>query len=452
MDPFLIVQMIVAAVIAAIVYTAIGVAPGTDETAVLAPVTLALIVTGIPLPVVLAFFMAAIVAKKLTDSIPVAVAGIPGGVMSAPMVEHAMILKREGQATLSIRKMASGSVIGTLVALPISLALAALLTPLADVVSQYASQIFFAGALFLALMSRNKLISLISILLLAVLIQALRHFYWGMGIIPEDKVVFISFFLGITIGPMMLNLLQLTVSSERDKLKSNEPKTITLQRQDKTESQRWPNPFKVLTPQESASAAVSSTIGSATFFMSPVGITIFLGEIMSSLAKGKVAKACRAISSMDAVTNASYIAGILIPLAALGIPMSPMAIGPGNAFFNAPPVLTLENNAHHLMSFGDITIASIIGAAVALLLTYPIAVRYARAICAFVFRHIPHEAFIGTFFALVMLLAYMDAGVAGILGVLVLALVSGVLNRWGVNYGVQFMTLYAAPWLMGLIA
>ena len=452
MDPFLIVQMIVAAVIAAIVYTAIGVAPGTDETAVLAPVTLALIVTGIPLPVVLAFFMAAIVAKKLTDSIPVAVAGIPGGVMSAPMVEHAMILKREGQATLSIRKMASGSVIGTLVALPISLALAALLTPLADVVSQYASQIFFAGALFLALMSRNKLISLISILLLAVLIQALRHFYWGMGIIPEDKVVFISFFLGITIGPMMLNLLQLTVSSERDKLKSNEPKTITLQRQDKTESQRWPNPFKVLTPQESASAAVSSTIGSATFFMSPVGITIFLGEIMSSLAKGKVAKASRAISSMDAVTNASYIAGILIPLAALGIPMSPMAIGPGNAFFNAPPVLTLENNAHHLMSFGDITIASIIGAAVALLLTYPIAVRYARAICAFVFRHIPHEAFIGTFFALVMLLAYMDAGVAGILGVLVLALVSGVLNRWGVNYGVQFMTLYAAPWLMGLIA
>src|SRR5690606_4114739 len=150
-----------------------------------------------------------------------------------------------------------------------------------------------------------------------------------MGIISEDKVVFISFFLGITIGPMMLNLLQLTVGSERDKLKSSEPKTITLQRQDKTESQRWPNPFKVLTPQESASAAVSSTIGSATFFMSPVGITIFLGEVMSSLAKGKVAKACRAISSMDAVTNASYIAGTLIPLAALGIPMSPMAIGPG---------------------------------------------------------------------------------------------------------------------------
>lgn len=451
MDPVLILQMVVAAVIAAVVYTAIGVAPGTDETAVLAPVTLALVVAGIPLPVVLAFFMAAIVAKKLTDSIPVAVAGIPGGVMSAPMVEHAMILKREGQATLSIRKMASGSVIGTLVALPISLLLAALLTPLADVVSQYASQVFFAGAIFLALMSKARLISLISILLLAVLIQALRHFYWGMGIIPENKVVFISFFLGITIGPMMLNLLQLTVSNERDKLKSSEPKTITLQRQDKAESHRWPNPFKVLTPQESASAAVSSTIGSATFFMSPVGITIFLGEIMSSLAKGKVARACRAISSMDAVTNASYIAGILIPLAALGIPMSPMAIGPGNAFFNAPPVLTLDNNAHHLMSFSDITIASIIGAAAALLLTYPIAVRYARTICAFVFRHIPHEAFIGTFFALVMLLAYMDAGTVGILGVLVLALVSGVLNRWGVNYGVQFMTLYAAPWLMGLI-
>ncbi|MFM9271358.1 tripartite tricarboxylate transporter permease [Halomonas elongata] len=452
MDPMILLQMLLAAVIGVVVYTAIGVAPGTDETAVLAPVTLALVVSGIPLPVVLAFFMAAIVSKKLTDSIPVSVAGIPGGVMSAPMVEHALNLKREGHATLAIRKMASGSVIGTLVAVPISLFLAFLLTPLADVLSQYASQIFFVGAVFLALMSREKVISLISIVILAALIQGLRHFYWGMGVIPDGQVVFISFFLGITIGPMMFNLAQLTVGQERQGMTVAEPKIIKIYPTDGGHETRLPNPFRILTRQETTSAAASSVLGAVTFFMSPVGITIFLGEVMSSWVKGTVAKASRALSSMDAVTNASYIAGILIPLAALGIPMSPMAIGPGNAFFNAPPVLSLEQNAHHLMSFSEIAIASTLGAAVALLITYPIAVRYARSICIFVFQRIPHEAFLAMFFSLVMLLAYMDAGVMGILGVMVLALVAGLLNRWGVNYGVQFMTLYAAPWLMGLLA
>lgn len=450
MDPVILLQMLLAAVIGVVIYTAIGVAPGTDETAVLAPVTLALVVAGVALPVVLAFFMAAIVAKKLTDSIPVSVAGIPGGVMSAPMVEHALILKREGHATMAIRKMASGSVIGTLVAIPISLFLAFLLTPLADVLGQYASQIFFGGAVFLALMSREKVISLISIVLLAALIQALRHFYWGMGVIPEGQTVFISFFLGITIGPMMFNLAQLTVNRERQTMTESAPKQIQIHGSD--DMGRLPNPFRILNRQEATSAAASSVLGSVTFFMSPVGITIFLGEVMSSWVKGTVAKASRALSSMDAVTNASYIAGILIPLAALGIPMSPMAIGPGNAFFNAPPVLTLEQNAHHLMSFWEITVASVLGAGVALLITYPIAVRYARRICLFVFTRIPHEAFLAMFFSLVMLLAYMDAGLMGILGVMVLALVAGLLNRWGVNYGVQFMTLYAAPWLMGLLA
>lgn len=324
MDALLLLQMLMAALIGVVVYTAIGVAPGTDETAVLAPVTLALVVAGVPLPVVLAFFMAAIVAKKLTDSIPVSVAGIPGGVMSAPMVEHAMILKREGHATLAIRKMASGSVIGTLVAIPVSLLLAFLLTPLADVLSQYASQIFFVGAVFLALMSREKVISLISIVILAALIQALRHFYWGMGVIPEGQVVFISFFLGITIGPMIFNLAQLTVREERQKMATGEPKTIKIYAADDSDDKsRFPNPFRILTRQEAVSATASSVLGSVTFFMSPVGITIFLGEVMSSWVKGTVEKASRALSSMDAVTNAAYIAGILIPPGGVRHPHEP---------------------------------------------------------------------------------------------------------------------------------
>src|SRR5690625_4667325 len=107
MDVTLILEMITASVIGAILYTIIGIAPGTDETAVLALVTLVLVLTGFKPIVILAFFIAAIVAKKLTDSIPVAVAGIPGGVMSAPMVEHAMVLKEHGMPDVSIRNMRS---------------------------------------------------------------------------------------------------------------------------------------------------------------------------------------------------------------------------------------------------------------------------------------------------------------------------------------------------------
>lgn len=48
------------------------------------------------------------------------------------------------------------------------------------------------------------------------------------------------------------------------------------------------------------------------------------------------------------------------------------------------------------------------------------------------------------------MLAFMDAGWINIFGVILVALVSGLLFRNGVNYGVMFMVLYAAPWLLGL--
>ncbi len=446
----LILGMIVAAVLGAILYTIIGVAPGTDETAVLAPVTLALVLSGLPIPIILAFFISAIVAKKLTDSIPVAVAGIPGGVMAAPMVEHAMVLKAHGMPDVSIRKMASGSVIGTLVAVPLSLVLGNLLIPLGPIVSKYAAQIFFFGAVFLALMSRAKIVSLISIVPFALLIQGLRHLYWGVGAIPENKVVFISFFLGITIGPMIVNIIELLVPGRREELRRTEFKEVAI-RKDLREK-RLPNPFKILDRGEIAASGLASIIGTITFFMSPVGMTIFLGEGFAARLKDPVKRASRAIASMDALTNATYISGTLIPLIALGTPISPMAIGPANALFNAPPRFTLENNIHHMISRGEFILPVLIGAIIALAITYPIAIRYSAEICKFVFKRISHEALMGIFFGLVMMLAFMDAGLINIGGVLLVALVGGFLNRWGVNYGVQFMTLYTAGWLTGVLA
>jgi putative tricarboxylic transport membrane protein len=446
MEIVLIFEMILASVLGAVIYTIIGIAPGTDETAVLAPVTLVLVLSGFEPVVILAFFISAIVAKKLTDSIPVAVAGIPGGVMAAPMVEHAMVLKKHGAPDLSIRKMASGSVIGTLVSVPASLLLANALVPLADLINSYASVLFFVGALFLALMCKNKWLALASIVPFALLIQGLRHLYWGVDAVPANTTVFISFFLGITIGPVILNLFELLNNDKRKNLERFGKKDITIY---KSKAEKgFPNPFKILDKKEVGTSAFASLLGSITFFMSPVGMTIFLGETMSSRIKDPIKKASRAISSMDGLTNAAYISGTLIPLIALGIPLSPMAIGPANALFNAPPVFTLENNLHHILSTSDFVIASIIGSIVALTITFYVTIKFSQQICAFVFKRIPHEAMLGLFFGLVLMLAFMDAGWINIAGVMLIGLVAGILHRWGVNYGVQFMILYSAPWIV----
>lgn len=448
MDPVIMMQMILAGVLGAILYTIIGIAPGTDETAVLAPVTIALALLGLSPHVILAFFISAIVAKKLTDSIPVAIAGIPGGVMAAPMVEHAMVLKQHGLADVSIRKMSSGSVIGTLVSIPVSLLIAYLILPVADTVAEYSGLIFTLGAIFLALLTRNKILSLAIIIPFAMLIMGLRHLYWGLGTVPEDTTVFVSFFLGITIGPIAFTLFELLNKKMRENMPRVGYKKIDMRRTKKEKG--FPNPFRILTKKESITSALGSLFGSITFFLTPVGMTVFWGEAMTRHIKDPVQRASRAISTMDGLTNASYIAGTLIPLIAIGLPLSPMAIGPAAGLFNAPPVFTPEHNIHHLLSIGEIMTATIIGAAIALAITFFITIKFSTQICAVVFKYIPHEALIGLFAGLVVMLAYMDAGVMNIFGTILVAIVAGLLYRNGVNYGVMFMVLYAAPWLLGL--
>ncbi len=447
MDITIILQMMLAAMGGAIVYTLIGIAPGTDETAVLAPVTIALALSGVSPYIILSFFISAIVAKKLTDSIPVAVAGIPGGVMAAPMVEHAMVLKKHGLPDVSIKKMASGSVIGTLVSIPVSFLIANAILPYADSISKHAGLIFFLGAIFLALMTKNKILSLLIIAPFAILIQGLRHLYWGLEVIPPETTVFVSFFLGITIGPIVVKLFDLINKEEREKLPKLGLNEIAIKKSNKEEG--IPNPFKILTPKETGTAAFGSLLGSLTFFLTPVGMTVFLGETLTRHIKDPIQRASRAISTMDGLTNASYISGTLIPLIAIGLPLSPMAIGPAAGLFNAPPIFTPEHNIHHILSMGEIMTATIIGAAIALLITFFITIKFSGEICAFVFRFIPHEALIGLFAGLVVMLAFMDAGWINIFGTFLVALVSGILFRYGVNYGVMFMVLYAAPWLMG---
>lgn len=218
MDNLPVIQMILAALGAVIIYTFIGFIPGTDETSVLMPITLTVVLAGVSPIVVLTFFIAAIITLNLTNAIPTALVGLPGGVMSSPMMEHSLFLKERGMSALVIKKMAVGSLIGVIISIPMALLLANILAPYAKNIQVWAPLLFFIGTMFLSLIGKNKILSLFSIIPLAILFMSLRHLYWGIGIVPKDKNITTSFFLGITIGPLIVSLFTLLNKKNRESL------------------------------------------------------------------------------------------------------------------------------------------------------------------------------------------------------------------------------------------
>lgn len=451
MTPELILMMLAAVLAAVVLYTFIGFIPGTDETSVLAPVTLAVVLAGAPPQVVLAFFIAAIVTLNLMNGIPTALVGLPGGVMSAPLMEHSLLLRGKGLASDTIRKMAVGSAIGTLISIPLSFALAGLLAPIADPIKNRAPIILAAGAVLLALLGKSRILALVAIIPMALMFEALPALYRTAGIIPEDKKISISFFLGITVGPMLITLLELLNAKRRAELPHGDRTKTALLRSGFTSQALMPG--KLISPSEGLWSTLMAAASTPLFVLSPVGLTFLLGE--ASVADQKndpVRRSQRAVTVMSALTHSTYLAGVIIPLVALGIPISGVSAGPAGPLFNAPPVYDLTDNLHHKLQMPGFIGAVTLGALISVAITYVIAVRWSSQITYFVMRRIPHEAVLALFVAFILLLAYIDAGIPNIFGVLLIGVVCGALNRLGVNYGVQFMTLYAAPGIVKALA
>lgn len=446
MDTGLLLQIVFASIGATLLYTVIGFIPGTDETAVLMPITLAVVLSGVHPIVVLTFFISAIISLNLMNAMPTLVVGLPGGVLSTPMIEHSMIMKKAGLTHENIRKAAVGALLGVVTAVPTSLLIANLIAPHVEIIKQYANLLFVIGAIFLSLMGKAKLLSLAMIIPLAMLFQSLRTIYWDLGVIPADKTVTTSFFLGITVGPLLVNLLSFLTKSTRENAETTQLKeTLIPSVGNKKETF---NPFKIVKKEESISAIIASFFSTFLFVLSPVGITILFGEIAGKRKKDALEKASTSIIMMSALAQSTYLSGIIICVVALGIPLSPAAIGPGGALFTAPPVFSMENNIHHALSQGEFIIAIILGTVISTSLVYYLSLRYATQITTFVLTKIPHEAVLGLFIGLVLLLAYMDAGLLNIFGVMLIGFICGNLNRLGMNYGIQFMTLYAAPYIL----
>ncbi|MGO1646410.1 MAG: tripartite tricarboxylate transporter permease, partial [Agrococcus casei] len=104
----------------AIAFGLLGLVSGTDETATIAPITLLVILLGVPPVGVFAFFMAAISAKHITHAIPTTLLGIPGDTMAAPLLRDAQLLRELGVPHIALRKAISGGVLAALIAVPLA--------------------------------------------------------------------------------------------------------------------------------------------------------------------------------------------------------------------------------------------------------------------------------------------------------------------------------------------
>lgn len=438
-DLILILQMTLGAILATFLYTIIGIIPGTDETSVIVPVTAVLVIIGIPLPIILTFFIASIVTITTTASIPTALTSIPGGVMSTPLIESSSYLKERGKTSSSIRKMTLGSFVGTIVAIPVSL-LVFLVVYLIDKytnldikgnIAKYNGQIFLIGAIALSLLNKKKITSLIAIVPFALLVVFSRKIH-PIGGTP--------FFLSITMGPLLFSIFLLFFKISREKATVEGNKEITIEQEDDTNY----NLFNILDKKEMKKSIISSILASLTIFLSPVGMTLLIGDSLSSNIKDEEEKAFTKVSIMNAISNAAYLAGIMISLLAFKFPLSPAAMGPGAIIFN-------PDNKFFDLSFSTNITAILIGVAVALTITVYLSLRYSNKMTEIVFKYIPQEAVLTLLLSLVVLLVYLDSGFIGLLIILGISLISGFLSKKGVSFGVLFMSFYASPFIYELL-
>ncbi|MFJ7969873.1 tripartite tricarboxylate transporter permease [Psychrobacillus sp. NPDC096389] len=443
----LLVTAILFALIGAIVFSLLGLISGTDETAIMVPLTLLVILLGAPPAAVFSFFMAAVLAKHLTHAVPTALMGIPGDTTAVPLIDHANTLRRMGMPHIALRKMISGGIIGAFIALPTAVLLGQFLGQFADFFKSSTGIIFTLAAILIAYFSKGKWVSVLMIIPFAFFIKSLDLMSFSI----LDKHLSISFFLGIAIGPIFCDLLFATSSNARKTIERDKPKEYNLAPETKSWKGYFPNPLKILTGRQQIFTSITTFISSLTFVFSPVGMTSLMGEIVGSRTKGTYKKSTTSLAVMNGVTESTYIAEVIIPLIAFGIPLSPVALGPGSPLFNAPPVFTVDpiNNLHTYLTSWDFFLYGVIGLVVASLIAYPFSMNYARKASVLVMKFVSQEAIVAMFIGLACLLAFHEAQLVGIVLTFTVAAVGGLLNRiLGIGAGVQFMIFYASTWIM----
>jgi len=442
----------------AIVFSAIGLISGTDETTTLAPLTLLVVLLGVPPIGVFTFFLASAVAKHMTHAVPTALLGIPGDTMATPLLEDANMLRNLGVPHVALRKMVSGAIIAAFLAVPLAVLFAYLLAPFRTTIVSWAPWLFVVAAVAIAYFSAGRWASVALLVPFVVVIIALQTLTGKYGV-----TLSISYFLGIAIGPLVADLFTIISPVGNTRMRRDKVRTFSLAPDVKGWAGYFPNPFKVLDRDQKRWTLATAAVSSATFVFSPVAMTVILGEVVGSRIKHAYHRLTTVLSARNGVTEATYIAEALIPLIAFGLPLSPVAAGPAAPLFNAPPVYTIDaakgitHNLHDLMSNWEFLGYGLLAVVIAALVAYPFTMNYARRAAMYVSRKISHEAIIATFVGLIVVISVWEGQFLGLVVILVMGLLGGLLSRnLGFNTGVQFMGFYPAiltvPALLKLFA
>ena len=449
MDPHLIEQIAVAAgmgLIGAVVFAAIGLVSGTDETTTLAPLTLLTVLLGVPPAGVFTFFLAGAVAKHMTHAVPTALLGIPGDTMAMPLLQDANLLRKLGVPHIALRKMVSGGIIAAFIAVPLAVLFAVMLAPFGAFITKTAPWIFLAAAVLIAYFSAGRWGSVALLVPFVVLILGLQSLT-----AQYDVKLSISYFLGIAIGPLVADLFTVLSPAGRQRMSRDSVRQFNLAPDVKGWSGYFPNPFKVLDRTQARWTFATAAVSSATFVFSPVAMTVVLGEVVGSRIKHAYHRLTTVLSARNGVTEATYIAEALIPLIAFGLPLSPVAAGPAAPLFNAPPRFTVDaatgqtHNLHNLLSHWEFLGYGMLSVILAAIVSYPFAMNFARRAALFVSRKVSHEAIIATFVGLIIVISVWEGQLLGLLVILTMGLVGGLLSRiFAFNTGVQFMGYYTA--------
>lgn len=445
----ILVQCIGLALLGGCIFSLIGIVPGTDETATMAPLTLVLVLLGFAPEAIFCWFVSIAVSMHITHIVPTAMAALPGSTMSVPMVNDCIIAKKMGVPHIALKKMATSSLMGALIALPVSVLFAKLLSPLGSVIQPYIGLIFTLAAILLAYMSTAKIGAILALFPFAFLIQGMQF----IAIESLGKTLFVSIFMGITIGPMISEIFNVFIPKIKQQQMRDKKSEVWIAPESKESSKKFSNPFKILTRNQVKKAAAGAAISGCTFTFSPVGMTVMLGELLGGKKRGMYENTMTSLCVKSAVSNATYIGELMIPLVAFGLPLSPVALGPAAPLFNAAPRFTLEplNNIHSYLSTTDFLVFGLVGIICGAAIGYPLAIRYARSVTMAIFKTVSHEALIGLFLGLICMLAFYEAGVLGICIAASVGLFGGIMhNIFGVHTGIQFMAYYASSFIVTL--
>lgn len=445
----LILQMIGISLLMTVLYLIIGIIPGTDETSVIVPMTVILVSLNLNPLVIMAGFISAVVTLNIADSIPTAITSIPGGVMSTPLVGPSQILKKHGYTSYSVQWMMLGSLIGVLVSLPIALGLWGVFSfistqtgiEISNFIKQYSEYIFLGGAVLMSLTSKKKLVSLLSIIPFGFLTAFFRNPSLIINntflntIIGGRTLSLTPFFLSITTGPLLFGLFELLFPSIFKNQMVTGKKTIILDDDIKK--------VKTGATKVVKKTAFASFLGSFLFFLSPVGVTMMLGEFAVRDEKDEVQQALQGVSVVNGLSSATYLSGILISLLIFAFPISPAALGPGSVIFSRTNGVFIGSDGLLKLPAGNLLIAILIGLAIGVSLTITLGMKYSHKMTELVFRYISQETVLIFLFSIIALLSFAEAHVYGLIIVILVGIFSGWLNRKGAGYGVQFMALYA---------